>query len=236
MALQTAETAGRPIDPGALPDLSGFLQEAMEAEHAQFPVFARSPRIIRDGLLFPYVHGAAFVQALYRFRPVGEPPPVPFGDLLPTSTQQVMNPADRFILARAEPLEIRFEEPGEGWTAGHDDTLGKFELTVLLTEFLGEGAADVAVGWRGDRYVMLEGPGGEAVLVWYTAWDHSAAADRFATRYRQLLQARADRVGEVQRLEHDGRPVVRVVQGPATVDLAAVPVPGILTMEERPDL
>jgi hypothetical protein len=236
MALQAARTAGRPIDPGALPDLTELLQEAMEAEHAEFPVFARSPRIIREGLLFPYVHGAAFVQALYRLRPVGEAPPVPFGDLLPTSTQQVMNPVDRFIRSRIEPLEIRLSDPTEGWTSRYDDTLGKFELTILLTEFLGEGAGDVAVGWRGDRYALLEGPAGEAVLVWYSAWDDNAAADRFATRYRQLLDRRAGRTGDVRRQEHDGRPVVRVVQAPAVVDLATVPVPAIRSLEERPDL
>lgn len=236
MALQIAETTGRAIDAGALPDLTDLLHAALEEEHAEFPVFARSPRIVRESLLFPYVHGAAFVQALYRLRPVGSEPPVPFGDLLPTSTQQVMNPVDRFIRARVEPLEIRLEEPGPDWTSRYEDTLGKFELRILLTEFLGEGAADVAVGWRGDRYALLEGPIGEAVLIWYSAWEDSAAADRFATRYGQLLERRPDRTGEVQRQEHGGRPVVRVVQAAAGVDLTRLAVPGIQSMEERPDL
>lgn len=236
MALQIAETTGRAIDVGALPDLTDLLHDALEEEHAEFPVFARSPRIVRESLLFPYVHGAAFVQTLYRLRTVGSEPPVPFGDLLPTSTQHVMNPVDRFIRARVEPLEIRLEEPGPGWTSRYEDTLGKFELTILLTEFLGEGAADVAVGWRGDRYALLEEAGGEAVLVWYSAWEDSAAADRFATRYGQLLERRPDRSGEVQRQDHEGRPVVRVVQGAGGVDLTRLPVPGIRSMEERPDL
>jgi hypothetical protein len=236
MALQAAETAGRPIDPGALPDLTELLHEAMAAEHAEFPVFARSPRIIREGLLFPYVHGAAFVQALYRMRPVGEDPPVPFGDLLPTSTQQVMNPVDRFIRARTEPLEIRLEEPAGGWASRYDDTLGQFELTILLTEFLGDGAADVASGWRGDRYALLEGPAGESALVWYSAWEDNAAADRFATRYRQLLERRPRHAGDVRREEHGGQPVVRVVQSADGVDPARIPVPAVRSMAERPDL
>jgi hypothetical protein len=236
MALQAAETAGSSIDPGALPDLEPLLRPALEAEHEGFPVFARAPRLIRESLLFPYLHGASFMQALYRYRPMGDDPPVPFGRLLPISTQQVMSPVDRFIRSRAEPLELRLEPPPAGWAHVYDNTLGKFELTILLTEYLGEAAADVATGWAGDRYVLLEGPAGEGALVWYSVWEHAAAADRFATRYRQLLERRDGWRGDVARAERAGRPLVRVVQAGPGVDLAAVPIPGIQLMEERPDL
>lgn len=236
MALQAARLARRPIDPAALPDLGPVLGPALEAEHEEFPVFARAPRIVREALFFPYLHGAIFVQALYRHRPVDEDIPVPFGDLLPTSTQQVMNPMDRFIRTRAEPLEIRFGPPSAGWSIAYENTLGKFELTVLLTEYLGEPAADVAVGWAGDRYALLDGPGGLTALVWYSAWEDAAAADRFATRYRQLMERRPERVGEVVRQELEDIPVVRVVKVAAGRDPAAVPALAIQSVEEQPDL
>jgi hypothetical protein len=236
MALQAAETAGRPIDPGALPDLGPLLRPALEAEHEQFPVFARAPRIVRESLLFPYLHGASFVQALHRYRAGGEGLPVPFGDLLPTSTQQVMSPVDRFILDRTEPLELTLDPPADGWAAAYENTLGKFELTILLSESLGEAAAHVAVGWAGDRYALLDGPAGQVALVWYSAWEDAAAADRFATRYRQLLDRRPGWAGSVERLELAGHPLVRIVQADAGVDLAAVAVPPIRAIGQRPDL
>jgi hypothetical protein len=236
MAMQTAETAGRAIDPAALPDLAPLLRPALEAEHEGFPVFARAPRIVRESLLFPYLYGTSFMQALYRHRPAGDPPPVPFGDLLPTSTQQVMSPVDRFIRQRAEPLELDIDSPAEGWAAPYRNTLGKFELTVLLTEYLGEGAADVAVGWAGDRYLLLDGPGGQEAMVWYVAWQDAAAADRFAVRYRQLLDRRPGWTGTVERADAGGHPVVRVVQAGPGVDLADVPVPLLRAAEARPGL
>lgn len=236
MALQAAETTGRTIDPAALPDLAEFLGPALEEEHAGFPVFAAAPRVIRESLLFPYLHGAAFVQALYRHRPVGDPVPVPFGDLHPSSTQQVMHPVDRFIRRRTEPLELRTEEPDDGWVAAYENTLGQFETGILLVEHLGEGARGVADAWRGDRYVLLDGPAGETALVWYSVWEDEAAADRFATRYRQVLERRAGRAGQVRVESADRGPLVRVVEGRAGLDLDAVPAPAVASISERPDL
>jgi hypothetical protein len=236
VALQAAETADRPIEPGALPDLGPLLRPALEADYADFPIFARAPRLIRETLLFPYLHGASFVQTLYRYRPMGSDPPVPFGDLLPTSTQQVLHPVERFILERAEPLEIRLEQPGQGWTMAYENTLGPFEIGILLSEYLGEAAAEVAAGWAGDRYALMDGPDGETALVWYTAWEDDAAADRFAARYRQVMDRREGRHGAISRQTHEGRPVVRVVQAPLSRDPGSVMAPGIGLMEVRPDL
>lgn len=236
IALQAAETAGRRIEPGALPDLDPMLRPALESEHAEFPVFARAPRVIRETLIFPYLQGASFVQALHRYRPVGADPPIPFGDLLPTSTQQVIHPVDRFIMARAEPLEIRLTPPGDGWTVAYANTLGQFEMTILLTEYLGDSAGEVAHPWAGDRYALLDGPAGERGFVWYTVWEDSPSADRFATRYRQLLEQREARVGTVIRFEHEGRHIVRSVEATAGIDVDSIPVPAIETLETRPDL
>jgi hypothetical protein len=236
IALQAAEEAGRPIEPGALPDLAPLLRPALEAEHETFPVFGTAPRLIRESLLFPYLHGAAFVQALYRYRPADDPVPVPFGPLLPTSTQQVMNPVDRFILARAEPLELRLAPPAAGWATAYENTLGKFELAVLLTEYLGEAAGAVATGWAGDRYVLLDGPDDRVALVWYVAWETGAAADRFATRYRQLMDRRPGWAVRVERADHHGRPVVLLVHAPTGTDPARVLAPPLDRMEPRPDL
>lgn len=235
-ALQAAETAGRPVDPAALPDLAPLLGPMLEEEHARFPVFDRAPRVVRESLLFPYLHGTAFVQALHRHRPRDTEPPVPFGDLLPTSTQQVIHPVDHFIRARTEPFELRIEPPDADWAVAYENTLGQFEMAVLLTEHLGQGAATIAEGWAGDRYVLLVSPAGDERLVWYTAWRDNAAADRFATRYRQLLNGRRAWTGEVERTDHDGHPLVRAIHSPAGFDPDPFSPPGLRIMEPRPHL
>lgn len=204
LAMQAAQAAGQPIDPGALPDLGPMMGPALEAENSQFPVFERSPRLIRETLIFPYVGGATFLQALYRQLEVGGPP-VPFADLLPQSTEQVLHPRRAFLEDRDAPTEIQLEEPGRGWSPVYSNTLGEFETGILLSERSGDPDAS-AVGWDGDRYELLQGPSGAEALIWYSVWDDEASADRAA----DVLQA-AEGDWQVERVSFSGRPVVRVL-------------------------
>ena len=234
MALQASQLSGQPIDPGSLPDLGPLLRPALEAENQQYPVFQNAPRIIQETLLFPYLSGAAFVQELFRAH-TGAGVPVPFGPQLPQSTEQVMNPRTHFLADRDAPTELTLSEPDEGWEAAYSNTLGQLEVGIFLTEHLGDGEA-TADGWDGDRYVLLRGPADRHAVVWYSVWDDDAAADRFADAYRRTLGARPSRVGRVERAEVGGRPVVTVVEADREVGLDAVPVPALLTLEERPEM
>src|SRR5512146_927466 len=67
-AVVTEDAMHAPVDPSKLPDLGAQLRPAIESQNSQFPVYRRAPRIIREGLVFPYLQGAAFVQALWRSR------------------------------------------------------------------------------------------------------------------------------------------------------------------------
>lgn len=245
VALQVAETSGQDLDPGALPDLGEMMKPGLEAENAQFPVFKRAPRLIRETLIFPYLGGASFVQALFRHR-AGPEPPVPFGPLLPQSTEQVMDPERAFFAERDHPTELETGPPSGGWSGTYSNTLGQLELSILLGERLGPEAESAASGWDGDRYVLLEGPAGQEALVWYGVWDDPAAADRFVDHYERWRARReggADAAGgetggfgpgAIERLEVEGRPVVRVVEAPAGMEPAAGDLPAIESMEERP--
>ena len=160
LALQAAATAGGPIDMGGLPDLDTLMRPTMEEENEQFPVFANAPRLIRETLLFPYLSGAGFVQSLFRHRSNGGPP-VPFGDLLPQSTEQVLHPERAFIGVRDVPTEITLGDGAGAWSVAYSNTLGQLETSILLRELLGDATATSAGGWDGDRYALLRGPGGE---------------------------------------------------------------------------
>ena len=207
VALQAAQVrGGREIDIAALPDLAQLLRPALEAENTRFPVFQRAPRLVRETLIFPYMAGAGFVQALFRAAEGGERP-VPFGELLPQSTEQVLAPETRFLGQRDEPTEIDLGEAGAGWRVVYSNTLGQLETSILLEEHLGEGqGGDGAAGWDGDTYALLRDDDGRQALVWYSVWDDAASADAFTERLRATGLPRT-----VERIEHDGRPVVRAV-------------------------
>ena len=216
---------GRPVDPASFPDVARDLAPLLEAQNSQFPVFQAAPRIIRETLLFPYVGGAAFVQALWRAGAGagGGAFPAPLGELLPESTEQVLHPESRFLADRDAPTELAFAPIASDWRRVYENTLGELEVSILLSEHLGRGMETFASGWDGDRYVVLESPGGDHVLVWYSVWDNPAAADRFAYAYRRVLDARPGRHGAVTRTEVGGKPAVRVVDAPEAVPLASVP-------------
>lgn len=244
VALQVAATSGRPMDVGSLPDVGEMMKPALEAENARFPVFQRAPRIIQETLIFPYIGGASFVQALFRHRE-GSEPPMPFGDLLPQSTEQVMNPERAFLGQRDHPTELLLGDPSGGWSVAYSNTLGQLEVSILLSERLGPGAEAAAEGWDGDRYILLDGPGGQQALVWYAVWDDATAADRFAEHYERWSVSRGGGregpdeetagfgPGIIDRLEVEGRPLVRVVETSPGTEPAAVPVPAIESLEER---
>ena len=225
-ALITEEASGQAVEPARLPDLGAQLRPALEAQNSRFPVFRRAPPVIREGLVFPYLQGASFVEALWRsrLRPGAGPSvpwPAPLDSLLPQSTEQVMHP-ERFLDLRDAPTALRLgATTGPLWRTAWENGMGEMEMTLFLRQHLGPAAS--ARGWDGDAYRLLQGPGGARALVWYSVWDDDAAADAFAAAYRRTLVVRPARHALVERQTVDGRPVVRVVDAPAAVPLESVP-------------
>jgi hypothetical protein len=162
-----------------------LLQVAQEAADPQAAaIMARTPPILRDGALFPYQQGAAFVASLVQGggwaavdRAFADPP---------ASTEQVMHVAK--YTAREAPVVVAVPEGlvarmGEGWTIGTQDTYGEFQLQVWLrgtTGAVSNTSANAAAGWGGDRVVLLDGPNGARGAAVLTAWDTPADATEFA--------------------------------------------------------
>src|SRR2546430_889336 len=201
--------------------------------------FAHASRWLRETLIFPYLAGADFV----RWYATTHPGRQPYGAAMPVSTEQILHP-DRYAAGDA-PLELAFVPPSPD-TVRYEDDLGEFETRLLFAELLDdsteEQAAWLASGWGGDRFRVL-GPGFDA-LVWYSVWDNSAAAARFAKGLERAWARRrsvggpggpggpATRRWEVTRLTLDGRPLVRL--GGATVGRSGwKSVPRIMILKGR---
>jgi hypothetical protein len=194
----------------------------------EMPELQQAPAIIREQLLFPYVAGLDFVQARWT-RADGRP--VPLGEGMPATTEQVLHPASWGTPPAAAPRPLRFRgAPGSGWEERVADGLGEFDLRLYLREFLADqGAADsAAAGWDGDAYRLLDGPAGE-VMVWVSRWDTAADAREFAAAVRGALsrryEAATDRSHAVELI---GTRTVRVLDTPRS---AASPPAGLLAVE-----
>lgn len=218
-ALLAEEIAGQPIDPGSLPDPGAQLSSGF-AGGAQFPVFDRAPAMIRETLVFPYAAGASFVHALWA-ADGGGPHAAPIGDALPQSTEQVMHPLTRFRGNRDTPTELRFSEEAS-WTVAYENTLGAFEVQILLDQHLGAGTAS-ANGWDGDRLRLLESPVGGRVLDWVILWDDAASRERFRYDVERIRERGAFGDGAlIESMTIEERPAVRIVIA-RDVDPSTVP-------------
>jgi hypothetical protein len=201
---QLKQVTGAEVDLTAMPDLADlFADDPLAAAGLDMPVLAEAPAVIRESLLFPYLGGLGFVQESWR-GPAGRV--APLGSEMPVSTEQVLHP-ERFRPDRRDmPVAVRF--PGDlpdGWVEVHADGLGELETRIFLRQFLPDRvrADEAAAGWDGDRYRLLEGPGGEA-LVWATIWDSESDAAEFADAVGEAFARRYQVGGEA------GRRAVRV--------------------------
>jgi hypothetical protein len=208
-------------DYSSMPDFWQEFRRSVRAQQDRLPVFGTAPAVIREGLIFPYLAGADFVRWFAR----EFPDTVPFGPRLPESTEQILHP-ERFR-ERDAPVTLH---PEPGITPVYEDGLGEFETRVLFTELSGSesvGSAG-ALGWGGDRFVVL--PAGlDHALVWWSVWDTDKAAQRVAVLLEREWHQRPGRRAEVKRMP-DGR-VVRLIDAPE--DWAGWKTPPVLKGEKR---
>lgn len=198
-------------DPGMI-DQADFWQNfrvQIRESQSTMEVFQRSPMVLREGLVFPYLYGADFMRWWAAAHP-GEP--LPLAGQLPQSTEQILHP-ERYN-AGDRPVELVFADSAT--TPLHEDTVGEMELHVLGSSLRGgEVITSLAAGWGGDRYRVYDGPEGTA-LVWWTVWDSETSArrfrinvaDRLVTRGRPGYRVTADSA------QVGGRPANRVVIAP----------------------
>lgn len=202
-----AEAGGNQAPPEDLPALSTLLRPDEEALAAQYPSLAAAPMVLRETLLFPYVEGAEFVQALWRARGAR---PAPFGDALPLSTQQVLEWDGTSPLVA--PLAVEAPTP-EGVEALHRNTLGALESGILL-ESLGPEPWERggAAGWAGDQWALVEAGGGGFSVIWASAWDDATFRDAHAEALEANQGAFPAPVLVVRR-QVSGRPGILLVVG-----------------------
>lgn len=205
---------GAKVDLVGLPNFIDLMGPSLAAGVSSSPVLGSAPRIVRESLIFPYVQGTEYVRVLWQRRP-GRP--APFGELLPLSTEQVLEPERAFGPNPDAPVEI---ELSGGATVTYTNSLGLAEMGLLFEEVAGD--ARPISGWEGDRFALLEGAGGSRGLVWWSVWEDEAARDAFVSRGQAVAAALTDATLEPAVL--DGRPAAVLTVG----EVPAAPVATIV--------
>ena len=181
------------------PDLDKLLDPDMMTGGDKSPKFDSAPQFVRDTLLFPYLSGAVFTQALLRqydgwegFNRVFEHPP--------TSTQQVLHPDLYF--RDVQPAKVKLPalsgNAARQWKKLESSVGGEFLLMEWLKEFMGPARAkELASAWTGDEYAIYAeakpAPGTKlprSLLLWRIATAGDEDAARLFGGISQALQMR----------------------------------------------
>jgi hypothetical protein len=167
------------------------IREMIRENQSAMPVFATAPMVIQESLLFPYLSGADYVQRFKEKQGTANP----FLSV-PRSTEQILHTDAYFGTTTDEPSIVTLPAP-RGAAKVYENNLGEFGTRLFLYQHLKDEtlAARAAAGWDGDRYLVVQGPGGRGI-VWASVWDTPLEAAEFSDA---LTRATAKRTGAPER-------------------------------------
>jgi len=172
------------------PALAASMGGAADSSAGQFPVFDNAPLYLRRSLMFPYIEGMAFQDAVLErdhLRGFAEV----FTDA-PVSTQQILHP-DKYF-ARVMPSVPEPPDPRlpRGYRTLVRGELGELEHAILIEQYASKAQArEIAPHWRGCRFELIENKKlARVVLAYAVEWDDEASAASYFTLYRQVLRGK----------------------------------------------
>jgi hypothetical protein len=165
---------------------------ALERDFVSFVRGTPANRLVRALLSFPYHKGGFFILKLVETEGV-EGINEAYQDA-PSSTSEILHPSRYLEGPRVVPREfdlapLRESVPGASFL--FEDTLGEFRLGLLLAGAAGSThlLRDIE-GWGGDRFLVLERPGGALVAFWILSWERETDAQEFTEGFSSWLSER----------------------------------------------
>ena len=162
--------------------------------------FRKTPLVLKENLLFPYLKGTEFISFLFQ-RGGWEQVNTAFQNP-PVSSEQIIHP-EKFIAGEPPaPINLpEFTAGMNGWLMIEKNVIGEFNVFILFKKFLSYPLAKIASeGWGGDTFAYLERTAAEKtqnMLVWATAWDTEKDALQFEKIYKKLVAKKAPLIKEI---------------------------------------
>ncbi len=176
---------------GSIRDLGELDPSMLMGDADTSPELSQAPKILRDGLLFPYMAGTTFTQRFLKthagwtdFHKIFENPPV--------STQQIMHP-DLYRQGIVPP-EIALPEGKRlvtpDWKKLDENRMGEFGMLEVFKQFLEKDrSATLASDWSADRYAIYENQKTKRlILLFRIRLANPASAARFFGAYSEVLE------------------------------------------------
>jgi hypothetical protein len=195
LAMIQAMLGSVPIEK--LPSLDAMMDQVVNQQMSEYPIFSKAPFFLRFQVLFPYAQGMHFVhEGLMNggWKRLNEAFLNP-----PATTRDIFQPDLYFKPATPGQPEATVDLPAPPAIA-HDSQLkqvesnfmGEIGYYALLGQLLSQDeAAKVTKPWVADRYEVYEGPQqGQFLLLARTRWENAGAASAFCSDYQSILGKR----------------------------------------------
>jgi hypothetical protein len=162
------------------------LDTATSMMSQQMVQLQKTPRYLRERLVFPYMQGKTFCSAVIGER--GQKGIDECFKRIPSSTTQILHSEKYLAKTPEEPLPVAWPEVElEGRRPATDNVVGEAGIRCLVAEWTTEASAMTAsAGWRGDRYLSYE----DDTLIWKTLWADDLEAREFFEAERAVLAKR----------------------------------------------
>ncbi|MGB1288011.1 MAG: hypothetical protein ACPG7F_15850 [Aggregatilineales bacterium] len=146
------------------------------------------PAIIEAELLFPYLTGEQFVNAIYVDG--GWDAVNALYDNPPQSSEHILHPET--FLAGEMPLEVSLSVTlPDNWTLLREDVMGEFYLReYLATQLSTPIATAAATGWAGSAYQVYENENDDMAWILSLALDSEADTVEFVDAYTEFMSLR----------------------------------------------
>jgi hypothetical protein len=169
------------------PGMVESMSRASDSRIEQYPVLSNTPLYMRASLLFPYMQGLRFQQAVQQ--KLGK---VAFSEVFrnpPANSQQILHPEKYLSGEKATQVSLPLMPSGSQYKVLNGGTIGEFDHEVLIEQYVGKTESQsLAPHWKGGAFRLLQSKKNKStVLLYASEWDSAANARRMFDAYKQVM-------------------------------------------------
>jgi hypothetical protein len=169
------------------PSIVEAMSQSSDSGNSQFPVLSKAPLYMRESLLFPYMQGLKFQQAVVlklgktAFSEVFRNPPA--------NSQEILHPEMYMKRVPVKGPAMPSIENRSAYRVLTGGSIGEFDHAVLIEQYTGKKEAEaLAPHWRGGAFELLEEKKKRhTVLLYASVWEDPASAKEMFEAYRRIL-------------------------------------------------
>ncbi len=169
------------------PAIVEAMSQTSDSGNSQFPVLSKAPLYMRESLLFPYMQGLKFQQAVVlKLGKAG------FSEVFrnpPTNSQEILHPEMYMGRVPVKPPAMPSIAGRGAYRVLTGGSIGEFDHAVLIEQYTGKKEATVlAPHWRAGAFELLEEKKKRhTVLLYASEWEDAASGKQMFDAYRRVL-------------------------------------------------